>query len=98
MSVQPDHLPFADTTPVTEAIENSVDEAAHSLRDVGIQLQRAISIASHPKKGADDAFIVQVSRLGRSLLLGYASVWSSAADGLALDRRRRGGVVVVEAA
>jgi len=84
VKVQPDHLPFEDTTPVTEAVENSFDEAAHSVRDISIHLQRAISIASHPKKGDDDAFVVQASRLGRALLLGYASAISSAADGLAL--------------
>jgi hypothetical protein len=84
VSALPDPLPLEDTTPVTEAVENSFDEAARSLRDISHELQSAISIASNPKKGAYEEFIVQTSRLGRALLLGCASAWSSAVDGLGL--------------
>jgi hypothetical protein len=84
VSGRPDHLPLTQTTPVTEAVENNVDVATRSLRDISYQLQSAISIASHAKAGADDAFIVQASRLGRALVFGYAAALSSAFDGIAL--------------
>jgi hypothetical protein len=58
--------------------------ATRSLRDISYQLQSAISIASHPKAGADDAFVVQAGRLGLALVFGYASALSSAVDGVAL--------------
>ncbi len=84
MTALPDHLSLEDTTPVTEAVENCVDEATRSLRDITYQLQSAISIASNPKQGADEAFVVQTSRLGLALVHGYVSAWSTAVDGLAL--------------
>ena len=84
MSVLPDPLPLEDTTPVTEAVENSFDEATRSIRDISHELQGAISIASKNEPGAFEKFVVQTSRLGLALVHGYASAWSSAADGLAM--------------
>src|SRR4051812_33107487 len=81
MSVPPDQLPLEDTTPITEAVENSFDETTRSLRDISYQMQSAISIAH---QGAAVDFVTQSSRLGLSLLRGYVSAWSSAVDGLGL--------------
>jgi hypothetical protein len=81
MSDLSDQLDLEDTTPVTEAVENSFDEAARSLREVSYEMQGAISAAS---QGHATDFVVQTSRLGLSLLRGYVSAWSSAVDGLGL--------------
>ena len=64
MSGLPDPLPLKLTTPVTEAVENSFDEATHSLHDISHQLQGAISIAS---RGDATEFVTQTSRLGLAL-------------------------------
>jgi len=79
-----DHLSLKDTTPVTEALENTFDKAARSLRDVSLQLQGAISIATHHNEHADEEFVIQTVRLGLALVNGFASTWSAGADGLAL--------------
>jgi hypothetical protein len=84
VSILPDPLPLEATTPVTEAVENTFDEVTRSLRHVSHEVQSAISIAASPNAGAAEAFVVQSSRLGLSLLHGYVSAWSSALDGLGL--------------
>lgn len=84
MSELSDPLSLEDTTPFTEAVENSFDEVTRSFRDISHQLQSAISIASNPKPGAAGEFVTQVSRLGLSLVYGYVSAWASTVDGLAL--------------
>jgi hypothetical protein len=80
--VVPFQLPLEETTPVTEAIENSVDEGLSSVNDINEQLERTISIAT--TGGSAGAYITQASRLGMSVLRGFVSAWSAAIDGLAL--------------
>jgi hypothetical protein len=80
----PDPLPLEATTPVTEAVENTFDEVTRGLRHVSHELQSAMSIASGRNAGAAEAFVIQSSRLGLSLLHGYVSAWSSVLDGLGL--------------
>jgi hypothetical protein len=80
--MRPTELPLEETTPVTEAIENSVDEGVRSATDVSYQLQRAISLATTGGSAAE--YVTQVSRLGVSVLRGVVTAWSTAVDGLGL--------------
>jgi hypothetical protein len=80
--VLPDPLPLEATTPVTEAIENGVDEGVRSINDISHQLQSAVSIAT--RGGTPGDYVTQVSRLGVSVVRGIVSAWSTAVDGLGL--------------
>jgi len=79
---QPDRLSIEETTPVTEAIENLVDEAASGIEQTGIHLQRAISIAT--TGGTFENYVAEAAQLGISVVTGVMSTWSTVVSSLGL--------------
>jgi hypothetical protein len=75
-------LPLEQTTPVTEAVENGVDEGIQAINDISGHVQRAISLAT--TAGTADDYLIESSRLGLAVLRGIVSGWSTAANGLGL--------------